>query len=105
MQFKRTLLIASLALTATAGIAGAASAETRWDRDHPRQDQVLDRVAHQRAGARADYRPTTATATFPGATKRACCARTPASPVRTIGWPASTAATSPRASSATWIAS
>lgn len=39
--------IALLAVAVTALTAGAASAETRWERHHPRQDQVLDRAHHQ----------------------------------------------------------
>jgi hypothetical protein len=35
------------ALIALAGIAGAASANTRWENHHPRQDQVFDRTQHQ----------------------------------------------------------
>ena len=28
-------------------VAGSASADSRWERHHPRQDQVLDRTHHQ----------------------------------------------------------
>ena len=36
------IALASLGLSMT-----AASAETRWERNHPRRDQVNDRLAHQ----------------------------------------------------------
>ena len=41
-------LAAIAAVFATLGaIAPTASAETRWERHHPRQDQVLDRAARE----------------------------------------------------------
>ena len=55
MSFKRNLLVATLGLAAIAA-AGSASAETRWEHNHPRQDQVLDRDAHQRHVIRAEAR-------------------------------------------------
>lgn len=55
MDFKRSLVIATLSLAAIA-TAGAASAETRWDARHPRQDQVLDRDAHLRHEIRTERR-------------------------------------------------
>lgn len=39
----------AFALTGMLGVAGAASAETQWERDHPRRDQVNDRLANQNA--------------------------------------------------------
>jgi hypothetical protein len=55
MTFKRNLLVAALGVAAIAA-AGSASAETRWEHNHPRQDQVLDRDAHQRHEIRAEAR-------------------------------------------------
>lgn len=55
MTFKRNLLVAVLGLAALTA-AGAASAETRWEHQHPRQDQVLDRDAHLRHEVRAERR-------------------------------------------------
>jgi hypothetical protein len=39
----------ALAVTAVfvAGIAGSAMAETQWEKNHPRRDQVNDRLANQ----------------------------------------------------------
>ena len=55
MTFKRNLLVAALGLAAIAA-AGSASAETRWEQHHPRQDQVLDRDAHLRHDVRVERR-------------------------------------------------
>lgn len=55
MKFPRTLTAAILGVAALS-VAGAASADTRWDNNHPRQDQVLDRVAHQKADIRHERR-------------------------------------------------
>lgn len=56
MQFNRLALVAATALLSTASIATAASASTRWEQRHPRQDQVLDRVANQRHEIRHEVR-------------------------------------------------
>jgi hypothetical protein len=42
----RSLGVAALAL-ALAGFATGANAETRWERSHPRRDQVNDRLERQ----------------------------------------------------------
>jgi hypothetical protein len=55
MKIRSRLLVAALGL-AVAASAGAASAETRWEQHHPRQDQVLDRDAHLRHEIRAERR-------------------------------------------------
>jgi hypothetical protein len=39
----------ALALAACVGLSLGAHAETQWDRDHPRRDQVNDRFAHSNA--------------------------------------------------------
>ena len=51
-----TLVALALGVTLAAGLAGAASAETRWEQHHPRQDQVLDRDARLRHETREAYR-------------------------------------------------
>lgn len=56
MTTKRNLIIAAFSLLAVAGAAAGASAETRWDAHHPRQAEVLDRLAHQRARIRHEVR-------------------------------------------------
>ncbi len=56
MSIKTTLFAAALALAAAGGIAGAASAETRWDQNHPRQHEVFKRDIHQRREIIADRR-------------------------------------------------
>ena len=52
-MFNRLGKTAIVALTAGAvfslGMASSALAETRWEKSHPRRDQVNDRLAHQNA--------------------------------------------------------
>lgn len=43
----RKLLIAAMGLAVALGGVSAASAETTWEHNHPRRDQVNDRLAHQ----------------------------------------------------------
>ncbi len=38
------------------GVAASAQAETRWEKAHPRRDQVNDRVEHQNARIRQQVR-------------------------------------------------
>ncbi len=45
----RKPLIAALGLVVALGGVSAASAETTWEHNHPRRDQVNDRLAHQNA--------------------------------------------------------
>ena len=56
MTTKRTLIAAALGAVAAASMATGATAATRWENHHPRQDQVFDRLAHQRQRIRDDYR-------------------------------------------------
>ena len=49
MGFARTLSTAILSLAAAGVLVGTASAETPWQAHHPRQEQVLNRDAHERA--------------------------------------------------------
>jgi len=52
----RTLCISALSLLAGGMIATAASADTPWQAHHPRQEEVLNRDAHQRAEIREERR-------------------------------------------------
>ena len=56
MTIKRTLVAGLVALTAAVSLAGVASADPRQDANHPRQEQVLDRSAHQRHLIRKERR-------------------------------------------------
>lgn len=56
MNIKRTALAAIIGAVACGATVTAASAETRWESHHPRQEQVLDRAAHQRAMIRHEVR-------------------------------------------------
>ena len=56
MTRNRTLLVGALGLVAAASIATGASADTRWDRHHPRQDEVFDRIHNQDRRVREEYR-------------------------------------------------
>jgi hypothetical protein len=56
MSIKTTFLAALLGVTATAGVAGTASAEGRWGYEHPRQHEVLARVHREERAVRTDYR-------------------------------------------------
>ena len=56
MTSKRNLIALVLGLAAATAVAGAASADTRWENRHPRQDQVLDRDAHLRREIRHERR-------------------------------------------------
>ena len=56
MTIKRTILAGAVALSAAFTLAGAASADTVWQHRHPRQEQVLDRAAHQRHLIRKERR-------------------------------------------------
>jgi hypothetical protein len=43
----KTIFTALSAGLLVVGLAGSAMAESQWDKDHPRRDQVNDRLAHQ----------------------------------------------------------
>jgi len=45
----RNLVIAAVGFAVALSGVSAASAETRWERHHPRREQVNDRLAHQDA--------------------------------------------------------
>jgi hypothetical protein len=56
MTIKTAILAGAVALAAAVSLGGVASAETRWDAHHPRQEQVLKRAEHQRQLIRQSYR-------------------------------------------------
>jgi hypothetical protein len=43
----KTIITALAAGFLVIGLAGSAMAESQWDKDHPRRDQVNDRLANQ----------------------------------------------------------
>ncbi len=43
----KTLVLAAASLAVVAGAASSASADTRWQRNHPRREQVNNRLANQ----------------------------------------------------------
>ncbi len=47
MSKSRTFLACALAGVFSLGLAGSAMAETQWEKDHPRRDQVNDRLQNQ----------------------------------------------------------
>jgi hypothetical protein len=51
-----TLAIAGLTLAMAAGAATGALADTRWDHQHPRRDQVNDRLENQNRRIRIERR-------------------------------------------------
>ena len=52
----RNLLIAVAGLTMAAGVAGAASAETPWQHQHPRRVEVNHRIEHLDRSIRSERR-------------------------------------------------
>ena len=50
MRILKTItLIGALSTLAILGVASSASAETRWEHNHPRRDEVVDRLQWQNA--------------------------------------------------------
>jgi uncharacterized protein HemX len=47
MSTSRIFLACALAAVFSLGLAGSAMAETQWEKDHPRRDQVNDRLQNQ----------------------------------------------------------
>jgi len=56
MRFKQNSIVAVLGLAMVLGSAVSASAETYWERLHPRRDQVIDRLHHQSLRIREERR-------------------------------------------------
>jgi len=56
MELKRKVIMAAFGLLAAGMAASSAFSDTRFEANHPRQDQVLDRVAHQRQEVRHERR-------------------------------------------------
>jgi hypothetical protein len=46
-MFTKRIVAVALAGAFAVGMAGSALAETQWEKDHPRRDQVNDRLQHQ----------------------------------------------------------
>ena len=44
---RRTVTIAALALSLAGAVTSSYAQESQWDKDHPRRDQVNDRLANQ----------------------------------------------------------
>ena len=55
MRIKKAVL-AALGLAIAVGTIGSASAETRWERMHPRRDEVVDRLHNQSMRIRDERR-------------------------------------------------
>ena len=47
MLSKSNVVLGAVVAVFLATIAGSAMAETKWEKDHPRRDQVNDRLANQ----------------------------------------------------------
>jgi len=56
MNTKKTLLLAAMTVALAAGAATGASAETRWDANHPRREEVNHRLHHQAMRIRHERR-------------------------------------------------
>jgi len=52
----RKIIAVALGALAIAAVANSASAETQWERNHPRRDQVNDRLENQNARINREYR-------------------------------------------------
>jgi hypothetical protein len=56
MSWKKTALIASIGLILGLGAAGGASADSRWERHHPRREEVNNRLERQNDRIRHERR-------------------------------------------------
>ena len=56
MNTKQKAIIAAIGLALTFGSVASASAETRWEHNHPRRDQVIDRLHRQNMRIRDERR-------------------------------------------------
>ena len=56
MSLKRNSIIAAVGLALTLGSVVSASAESRWEYNHPRRDQVVDRLHNQSLRIRDERR-------------------------------------------------
>ncbi len=52
----RKILTVSLLSLSLAGVASSALAETKWEKTHPRRDQVNDRLANQNARIKTEVK-------------------------------------------------
>jgi hypothetical protein len=55
-HWEKRLMVAVLALAGVAAATGTASAESRWDRHHPRRAEVNHRLANQNRRIRQERR-------------------------------------------------
>jgi hypothetical protein len=60
-SFTIRLLSATVITAALAGVAGTASADTTWQKNHPRREQVNNRLANQNARIHQDVKNGTIT--------------------------------------------
>ena len=56
LKSTRRMLTVSLLSLSLAGVASSALAETRWEKNHPRRDQVNDRLGRQNARIRQEVK-------------------------------------------------
>ena len=52
----RKILTVTLMSLSLAGVASSALAETKWEKNHPRRDQVNDRLARQNARIKTEVK-------------------------------------------------
>jgi len=56
MNVKRIVLIGVMSLAGATAVASTASADTPWQKHHPRQEEVFGRLDRQRYDIRHEYR-------------------------------------------------
>ena len=56
MTAMKSVRLATVVFAGTLVMAGSAFAETSWERNHPRRDQVNDRLANQSRRINQEYR-------------------------------------------------
>ena len=56
MNSTRKILTVTLMSLSLAGVASSALAETKWEKNHPRRDQVNDRLAKQNARIKTEVK-------------------------------------------------
>ena len=56
MRLKQNSIVAALGLAIVLAGTASASAETRWERHHPRRDEVIDRLHNQSLRIRDERR-------------------------------------------------
>jgi hypothetical protein len=56
MSLKKSVLIAAIGLTLGLGVASGASADSRWERHHPRREEINNRLERQNDRIRHERR-------------------------------------------------